>query len=725
MKAFFLLMVFACVAAFAAVPTDMAGLFRSGQVFITWSEVTSGELYVIYRTTAPMTTGDLVQANKRYEVIQGSAGNKHLKMLTLAQDIGSGWPSITPPCSLYRNVINPLDPANSGMAQEVPSGTGMIVFTTHEAGSYYYAVTAVVGGVEDKTIGAGNVIGPIAETVADPMPVLIWQGTAKTARIYLQYTDVDSCNPTLTNTYAWPYWVGVKENYNTTTDRLDMQVRLEGYPGGMSYCRNSAEWNPDGMEVKPHECGCWWYGYSQTWQFDSSRANYGNSEYVGTPNVGPVGNFVQARIMNFLKWMIYGEQYYGSRLDSNRIWLFGGSMGGGGTHLFLQSYPHFFAYGTCDVGPTNYFEAGPWTWLQDCQKKWGMYNDNNMTVTFSGWGSEWLRDNFTGLTVHEWLNMEHFMGANRAIDRPFLATAHGVEDGSVTWPQQGRAYYDSLNSAKQGWCGGLDPGGHGCCATQMTSNHNMHEIRRNESYPAFSNVHKNPPLPMPAAGPISAKMHYNRHLMWSTPHFRVGGYQNQVDETNRYEIVLASYRVRYDMPLVGDDTADVTPRRLQNFVVLPGEEYIIRNTAVSDTNTVYQKDTVTSDADGLVTAEDFIIKAGDQSTGGCRLILVPVNPVSIAEKSVTDAGTSMECSPNPFNPETRITVRGIQDTRGSAEALIRMYHVDGKCVYAVRALRSQLATGLTWNASHLPSGLYVVVVRTGNRAMTKRVTLLR
>jgi len=81
MKAFFLLMVFACVAAFAAVPTDMAGLFRSGQVFITWSEVTSGELYVIYRTTAPMTTGDLVQANKRYEVIQGSAGNKHLKML--------------------------------------------------------------------------------------------------------------------------------------------------------------------------------------------------------------------------------------------------------------------------------------------------------------------------------------------------------------------------------------------------------------------------------------------------------------------------------------------------------------------------------------------------------------------------------------------------------------------------------------------------------------------
>jgi len=93
-------LLFSCIlltiTVFSAVPTNMSGLFRSGQVFITWDEVANGQKYIVYRSTSPITAGDLTTTNKRYEVGPGSSNNKMLKYLSSNVD-GSNFPTLTPP----------------------------------------------------------------------------------------------------------------------------------------------------------------------------------------------------------------------------------------------------------------------------------------------------------------------------------------------------------------------------------------------------------------------------------------------------------------------------------------------------------------------------------------------------------------------------------------------------------------------------------------------------
>jgi len=688
---------------FSAQPANCAAFFRSGQVFITWDEVANGEKYIVYSNTAPITTENIASAVKRIERAQGSAGNKMLEYLG-----GAAFSTLTPPCTFTRNVITPLADGQSGMADEVDSGVGMIVLTSHQAGSYYYAVTAVTGGVEDKSCSAGNSVGPVEEVVEEPVPVLIWRSSIMLARAYLQYTDVDSFNPTMCNTYAFTYWIGVTPDYNTTSGTLPLELHVDGSPGNMPAVGNDCRYFCEGIHLKVQDNRTWWYGYSQTFPYDTSYLYFAGGPAATS---GPVINFTQARIMNMLKWMILREPYYSSRIDTNRIHVLGGSMGGGGTLMFLQNYPDFFAYGRADVPPTNFLEIA-WQYTGWLTPIWGLGNNDNIKVGFTGWRSEKLNEKYAGMTVHKWLNLETFLVDNKDVEMPFLGICSGGQDNSVNWPQQGKNYYTNLNATKRGFLGNISGGyGHNC---EGNSNDQLLTIRKNHSFMAFSNAHQNAPLPLPD-DPLSINYPFNAHFRWSTPVYRVGGYQDQIDSTNRYEIVLAS--------LSGDDTADATPRKLQNFVTIPGAEYIVKNTAVGNTNTIYQIDTITADSLGLVTFPGFSIKSGTTSSGGCRFVMVPVEPVTATGKFANQlGGRCIEVSPNPFNPHTRITVQGAGlDDRCD----IRIYGITGHFVDKLAVRASQRSASAVWDATAFPSGIYIVKVATSGSILTKQLILLK
>ncbi|OGJ93751.1 MAG: hypothetical protein A2487_09320 [Candidatus Raymondbacteria bacterium RifOxyC12_full_50_8] len=707
------------VTVFSAVPTNMSGFFRSGQVFLTWDEVTSGQKYIIYRSTSPITTGDLTTANKRFEVGPGSLNNKMLKYLSDSLSNltgGSNFPLLIPPCTISKNIILPLDPSLSGNASAASEGTGMVVLTTHTAGVYYYAVTAVVGGVEDKTIGAGNTADPITEAVQDPAPVLMYQTDIKCGRLYLLYTDVDSFNPTYSGTYAWPFWVAVKQDYNTTSDKVDLLLTIEGMSGPIRYTQNYALWNSDGIEVKACETGSWWFGYSQTFPFDTSKLQPTASDPMA--DQGPVVNFVQARIMNFFKWMIQVEPYYANRIDTNRIHVAGGSMGGGGTLLFCQYYPDFFAYGNGDVPPTNYLETD-WHWLRQAEARWGSHTNDNITIHFTGWRSERLEQAYGGMILHQFLNTEQMVLSMEGMDLPWISFGSGGLDGSVDWPQQGKNYFTNLDATRRGWNGGCDgDGGHGT-GGNIRALAQAETIRKNNSFPAFSSVSGNPALPLPDST-AAVDYLFNKQFIWSTPHYKVGNYQNQVDETNQYEIVIAS--------TTGDNTADITPRRLQNFVILPGQDYIVSNTAVNSPGTVFQTDTVTADSFGLVTFRGFQVKSGDQNTGGSRFIMVPLNPVSgTTAQLLKGDGVFITAAPNPFNPQTVITVKMKVKEKGEKENPgIKIFNIHGKIMKTVYDLHLSPNTfTFSWDASNLPSGVYIIKANIGNTVLSKKVMLMK
>jgi hypothetical protein len=710
---------------YAVRPANMEAFFRSGQVFITWDEVTNGQKYIIYWSTSPITAGDLTTANYRYEVAQGSAGNKQL-----AQNTGTGSMFESRGCvpvpDFTRNVITPLDPATSGNAAQVPSTKGLIVFTTHQAGDYYYAVTAVVGGTEDKTVDNGNTVGPVSETVEDPEPVLIWQSDTMLARIYLQYTDVDSVNPTHTGTYAWPYWLGVKRGYDPTGNRGTLRLHVEGYSGKIRGT-NYGQYNDfDGVTVRPHGSGDWWFGWSQTYQYDTSTATYGSSNPV--VDEGPIYNYVQARIMNFLKWMIFDEPYYSHRIDTNRVYVVGGSMGGGGSMMLCMNYPDFFAYGTPRVPPTNFLETD-WTWLRNCEASWGTGTDDNIKVHFTGWRSERLEQEYGGMNCHDWLNLQETILLMEGTDLPWIAMCSGGQDPSVDYPAQGREHYQSLNDSRRAWSGRMDSWrGHYC---EGNGHHQLGSIRKNHSIIAFSDAGHNANLPLPLA-PVAdpqTSYYFNHHLIYSTPFYSAGGYQDQVDEMNRYEVVLVSWKVPYGTDL-GDDVADITPRRLQNFVVIPGRDYIVTNTAVSDTNTVYQIDTITADTLGLVTFRGFQVKAGDRSTGGSRFIMTPVQPVQGAEYRQIKERSSIKltCTPNPFHTSVDIRVLLQISDFGFSIGHVGIYDISGKLVTQLEQSRNPQSTiknSYKWHATGHPAGVYIVKVNTENAELKKRLVLIK
>ncbi|MEX0823068.1 MAG: T9SS type A sorting domain-containing protein [Balneolaceae bacterium] len=78
--------------------------------------------------------------------------------------------------------------------------------------------------------------------------------------------------------------------------------------------------------------------------------------------------------------------------------------------------------------------------------------------------------------------------------------------------------------------------------------------------------------------------------------------------------------------------------------------------------------------------------------------------------------------PNPFNPSTNITFY-LPEER---QVRLGVYNVVGQQV--ANLVDEPLSAGehtLTWNASELPSGIYIVQLETGNRILTRKITLIK
>jgi hypothetical protein len=588
-------------------PTDMAALFRSGQVFLTWTEDPAAESYNVYRVASgSVSPSDIRPENRVVNIPRDFSDNGIMR--DLSEDNSpygqSGWPRLDPPCTFSRNVLAPLDPAQSGSAVPVDDDTNMVVLTSKRAGTFSYAVVSVTGGRETVRVNAETVAGPVVESVQDPEPLLIWQGNARTARMYLQYTDLETVNSTA---YAWPTWVGTRPTPPSDNSAV-MELRLMGGDQHMRGAENSVsdyEFLDRNVRIKVMPTEDWqlWYGHSGT--------HRGPPDSV--PASGPVVNFTQARIMDFLKWMIQRSPDYRDQIDPERVVARGASNGGFGCLQFSFNYPDFFAFSECSVPPTNILAANYGGGSYN--KFFGAPNDPDVTASFTGWRSEPLNTAFSGTTMTDWLNLEKMVLEHPERGLPWIHVVHGGRDGDISWPRFGKNYYTGLNAARHAFSGGLDgteSGDHTNASIDRPPQ--LRTLRRNNSFPAVSNAARNAPLPLPDA-PESRKYELNSHILWSTPYYRVGGVQTLLDEPDRYEIVLASSK--------GDDVADVTPRRLQRFRMEPGRTYLMRNVAVNNPNTIYQTLSAQPDAQGLLTFRGFQIRAGDQTSGGSRLVIVP------------------------------------------------------------------------------------------------------
>ncbi|OGK07386.1 MAG: hypothetical protein A2519_21200 [Candidatus Raymondbacteria bacterium RIFOXYD12_FULL_49_13] len=92
-------------------------------------------------------------------------------------------------------------------------------------------------------------------------------------------------------------------------------------------------------------------------------------------------------------------------------------------------------------------------------------------------------------------------------------------------------------------------------------------------------------------------------------------------------------------------------------------------------------------------------------------------------------GLALSVFPNPFNPRTRIAVSPPYDGQaaGCEKVLFEIYNLHGKLVQKLLTAGGSAdeRTGITWDASGLPSGVYVIRALAGNATVSRTVTFLQ
>lgn len=585
-------------------PTGLNAFHRSGQTFLTWTErgEISGEQYRVYRHSEPITAANRGEASLVATLSEGSSAyhTERMRGMDYPPEQNGGYRS------LRNYVIEPLGP-------QLPDDTGLLVWTVEEGGMSYYAVSTVLDGVENqRDFGPGNTFGPVTETAVDPEPVLVWQSPGGRGRVYTQFMNYARWNPTYETpdgpTYAYNYFVGyptLEQCGGEYPETYALLLHIEGHGSryeagdGSHYFGCVELWCDDPRQS-------WYYGYSATHDYWRDG---------GSPvTTGPIVNFTEERLQRAIYDILRDPLY--SDIDPRRIFAYGHSMGASGSLALALRYPNLFAGVYCSEPMTNYRAASQGCevdWVgTDLEPKWGAVALNLPIENRGVYAAHLTRFNGTG--VWDWQNHQATLVQRRGEDIAFVALAHGTRDRVIAWESQGRPAYEPLYQGRHAFSGatvnedhtwvgfaGLGPAVGEQWLPRASGPFWGFRMVRDETLPALTYASGSLPVPPDSAG------EYNMNIEWSASWNAWAG--PPVDSPARWEIALRS--------LEGAQTVDVTPRRVQRFVITPGATYDWENRTVSD-NRLIASGTVTADADGLVTVSQFVV-----SPDGNRLVLVP------------------------------------------------------------------------------------------------------
>lgn len=558
---------------------------RSGQTFVTWNEDTavSGEGYNIYRHSSPITTANISQAVK----------------------LTTKWGPLDDQTS-YHQLHGVNTPANfvlQNLGAPLGNDQGLFVHTTQSgnSGTWYYAVTQVVNGVETSvlTSGVNTLATGVSEVVASPVPVLVYSASGGKSRVYTQFMDYQNWNPTFQG-YAYNYSVALPYNY---TESVDWPMKLMPHAFGERYrVEPEAEYQWQAIEVFPDDPGgsvgtvsSWWYGFA-------ADHNYKTSGPI--PTSGRVENFTEQRVLRMVS-----ELQSIFSVDPLRIHAQGNSMGASGALTWGMRYGNVLA-GTFSSEPMTNYAASP-GFQEVFQQLWGT-QASNLSVVNNGAQAAHLKQ-YDGIGVYDWMNHQEQIASRRGDDMAFLMFGHGKLDDVIDWATQGRPFVAAVNAANVGFTAemrggwehnwmGFDFVNEPMFSTQDGGLSDWHYLS-NVSFPGLVNATQSGPS-VPGNTGIDF---YNRAIDWSVPwnsfHTAI------VDTPGRYEISLRSRN--------GLQFADVTPRNTQAYVAVPGTQVQWQNLD-NATGTVVGSGTVVADANGLVTIPQFRIG----TDVGNRLILI-------------------------------------------------------------------------------------------------------
>jgi hypothetical protein len=650
--------------------SNISALPKAGQVFVTWDNLTMMNVaYTLYKSPGPIQHGfQLSSAQNLGNVRDNSALNKRLTQI-------SGG------VQKYLKI----DSASSPLA----STKGLFVATTTASGSFYYAVTPTVGGVEDTTIvvGSNALASPVSEGVMMPQPV--WQESrdigGKTFNIYVQFVTkvTSSIYPQMTNAGSYPFHFalvksGTQSPYPVTfwmhpqgETFLDA-IHLKGIGHPNEWVVTIDDWIPS----NEYDTGD--YGYHENFDIQSDQNQ--------VPSSGILYNYTSARVAHTVNWAIRNLP-----VDSTRTYMTGWSMGAIGTMLNALVIPTRIA---------AIFVYCP----RIDMSTWGGY------VKWGAPGTDLLTNE--GYHKSERLNATFLARVHRSDYLPIMYTFCGKNDINVGWDEK-PPFYDSLNAYRHGGFHFWSMTDHGQTFSSSPWQPNFPNFafftryRTNLSYPAFSNcsINHNPGNGVPLDGVPTGTI--NGHLDWN---------DNIVDVANRWEITLKlkDLSTIYGSDLAPDSaTTDVTLRRLQAFSVQPRS---IINWENRRNNIVVQHASFVHDS-GLVTIPG--VKVYKDSS---RLV-VTYTPEAVAEQNAPPRDYELSQNyPNPFNPATTIRY----NIPHRSQVFLAVFNTLGQQVATlVQEDQDPGYHQVRFDARNLASGVYFYRLQAGDFVQSKKLMILK
>ncbi|MEA2063188.1 MAG: hypothetical protein U9P14_05790 [Gemmatimonadota bacterium] len=526
---------FSFLSAQACPVTGLRAEYRQGQVFLTWQEP-PGEhrgTFNIYLSGCPINGLNLGQTTLLARRIEAHAARDWWKdPLTYFRKDPAG---VKPEGFVIAEGGEPLDPSGGLFVHTVADG---------EPQKAFYAVTMTTGGEEDRTVlaGANSLEQPVIQGPAPIRPIWLGSGDEKPARASA------SGLPTIFNLHGrtgsepvtWLAFgtreMGWREGLPFKFHAVVEKGRLLISPTDRTWLGRTLNESWDQRDHLSPANDTFWYGYNNR-VYDRELMPFGT----------PV-NFTERRNLWILSW---ARDYF--RPDRDRTVLEGGSMGGCGGLSWGLRHPEIFSAIVSRVPLAGYF-----------RQEWG--GSEKRLSTFCG---PLDRKDNEGAVLRTRMDARTVLNQAEAkgIDLPLLVISNARNDASIPWRPNPR-YYRALNASRQGFFAGWDNGVHSNCMKncdpwfkKLQDPAYLCRFSLKESFPAFSNFSLNddPGTGDKENGDITGYMNFG--LEW----------KDILDEPDRYAVTLHPAAATAGLPA----TVDVTLRRVQRFILDPGEEVIL------------------------------------------------------------------------------------------------------------------------------------------------------
>ncbi len=530
--------------------SNLNAVYRSGQVFLTWSEtnVPADTTFNVYLSETALTPQTLDSAALIGHTIEKySATDWWLDPAAFTQ----GTPA-SPQGFVIEDEGRPLNPR---------SGLFVHTVTDDNVDRMHFAVTTTAGdGTEDRSVvpGANATRGAVRGAVEMPQPVRLGdapqpgagRGRALVLRLHGRGADANGAAQGAnfvmygTTKHGWRQGLARRFTVFGNPNRIEVDP-LDRMWVGRSLA-SSGDRRDSGKAINT-----WWYG--------------GNNKIYDAAKVheGVVVNYTERYLLWLVEW---AQSYYGT--NPNMTGLEGFSMGGSGAISLGFNHPETFSFILARVPLPVYGQREGFHGLRTIHRLNGLAG---------GFAADETLMSDEGVPVVERMDAIR-IAAEHPGELPYLVVLNGRRDESMPWANN-PPFYRALAEGRRGFMAYWNNGGHDMFRNLPAdiSGHldRLPAFASDQAYPAFSNFTGNGE---PGNGSITdgdIEGAFNRGLVWSG-----------VEDSDRGFAVTVTSDVR-------GARVDVTPRRLTGFVVAPNESL----RATVDGRVL----NVRADAQGLVT----------------------------------------------------------------------------------------------------------------------------